>query len=201
MSFRLTAALLGILVILGGVVFYVSNQAAPLVATANSKTPQIVSFASADANKLVVSSGKAIMEVDKSGSNWQLVQPTKGPADPNRVQGWLDQLSALTADRVITDTTDLGQYGLTSPGFTTEVTLTTGKKVMISFGDKTPDQGDYYARVAGSNPVYLVSATLGDDLKSALTSPPVPVPTPTLAPPLPANALPPSPAVVPTPTA
>ncbi|HUX87139.1 MAG TPA: DUF4340 domain-containing protein [Chloroflexota bacterium] len=201
MNFRLTAALLGILVLLGGVVYYVSNQASPSAATASAKTPQIVTFASAEVSKLIVSSGKTTMEVDKSGANWQLVQPTKGPADPNRVQGWLDQLSALTADRVITDTTDLGQYGLTSPTFTTEVTLTAGKKVTISFGNKTPDGGDYYARVAGSNPVYLVSATLGDDLKSAMTQPPVPVPTQTIAPTLPANALPPTPVVVPTPTA
>ncbi|HLH72626.1 MAG TPA: DUF4340 domain-containing protein [Chloroflexota bacterium] len=200
MSYRLTAVLLAILVILGGVVFYVTKQPSSSASGANSSTPQIVSFSSTDASKLVITGGNTTMEVDKSGADWKIAQPIQGAADTNRVQGWLDQLSTLTADRVITDTSDLGQFGLATPGFTTSVTLSSGKQISLSFGNKTPDQGDYYVRVAGTGPIYLVSATLGDDLKSALTQPPKALPTPTVAPTLPPQALPPTPAGTPTPT-
>lgn len=184
----MTAILLGVLVILGGVVYALSNQPTPNEASAKAKTPQILSFATNDATRLVIRGGEKTTEIDRAGSTWNLVQPVQTPADAARVEGWLDQLGSLTADRVIDSATDLGQYGLTQPKLTVEVTLPAGKSATLRLGDKTPDGSEYYAQVPNDSRVYLVNAPLGDDLQNALTTPPKALPTPTPLPTLaPAN--------------
>ncbi|MGH2459175.1 MAG: DUF4340 domain-containing protein, partial [Chloroflexota bacterium] len=130
---------------------------------------------------------------------WQLVKPVATPADANRVQDWLDQLGNLNADQVVQGaSTNLAQYGLSTPKLHVQVSLSTGKSASLMLGDKTPDGSDYYAQVPGDQHVYLVNAPLGDDLSSALAQPPVaqpsPTPLPTLVPttPSPLPALPPA---------
>jgi len=120
------------------------------------------------------------------------VKPVQTPADAGRVEGWLDQLGTLTADRVINGATDLSQYGLSQPKVNVEVGLSANKSAKLVLGDKTPDGSDYYAQVQNDKNVYLVNAPLGDDLQSALSSPPKAVPTPTALPTL----VPPSPSAV-----
>lgn len=175
----MTAILLGILVILGGVVYAVSQQPTPDEARAKAKTPQILSFATNDATRLVISGGEKTTEVERAGSSWTLRKPIETPADAARVEGWLDQLGNLTADRVIDGATDLKQYGLAPAKLSVEVSLPSGKSARLLLGDKTPDGSDYYAQVANDQKVYLVSAPLGDDLQNALTAPPKATPTPT----------------------
>jgi hypothetical protein len=203
-SYRTTVVLLAVLVILGGVVYYVNQGPAPS-ATAVTPTPQVVSFVTTDATKLVLTGGSQTTTVSKSGATWDLVQPPLGPADATRVEGWIDQLGNLTADRAITTTADLATYGLTQPKLNVQVDLTGGKTVRLLFGDKTPDGADYYVRVPGdpakAKSVYLVNAPLGDDLLSALKTPPTAPPTPTPGPtlvPVGTLTLPPVPAATPT---
>lgn len=202
MSYRMTAILLAVLIVLGGVVYYVQQQPAPK-STAAKSNPSVLSFSPTDATKLVISSGDKATEVSRQGSNWTLVKPEAGSADNARVQGWIDQIGNLTADRAIDNPSDLSSYGLTKPKLNVEVDLGGGKTVKLVFGDKTPDGSDYYVQVpsdpAKAKAVYLISAPLGDDLISALTKPPkalpTPTPLPTLAPAPSANAPLPSPTV------
>lgn len=198
----MTAILLAVLIVLGGVVYYVQQQPTPQ-STAAKSNPTVVSFSSADATKLVISSGDKSTEVSRQGSSWNLVKPETGTADSARVQGWIDQIGNLTADRAIDNPSDLSSYGLSKPKLNVEVDLGGGKTVKLVFGDKTPDGSDYYVQVpsdpAKAKAVYLISAPLGDDLISALTKPPralpTPTPLPTLAPAPSANAPVPSPTV------
>jgi hypothetical protein len=109
----------------------------------------------------------------------------------------VDQLANLSAERSIDDVTDLATYGLTSPRLNVEVDMNDGKLVKVQFGDKTPDGGAYYVRLADdalrAKTVYLIGSPLGDDLNSALTKPPIALPTPTPFPTLaPASLTPPS---------
>lgn len=168
---------------LAGVVYYLSQQPTPQEAANKSKTPQIMSFATTDATRLVISSGEKTTEIDRSGTGWQLVKPVQTPADANRVQDWLDQLGSLNADQVVQGaSTDLTQYGLSQPKLNVEVGLTAGKSTQLMLGGKTPDGNDYYAQVPNDKQVYLVNSPLGDDLNSALAQPPKAQPTPTALP-------------------
>jgi hypothetical protein len=199
MSYRTTVVFLVVLIILAGAVYYLQQQPTAANVAQQQKTPQIVTFASTDATKLVVSSTDKTTSLVKSGTIWNLEQPQPGPADNGRVNGWADQLGQLTADRVIDGATDLGTYGLAQPKFLLEVDLQGGTTVKLAFGDKTPDGSDYYVRFPDdqtkAKSVYLVNAPLGDDLSSALTKPPQAVATPAALPtlvPLPASAITPA---------
>jgi len=188
--------------VLAGVVYVVSQQPTPQEAADKAAHPQILNFQTVDASRLVISDGSKTTELRRDGTVWNLVKPIQTPADATRVDGWLDQLSTLTADRVIEGSSDLGQYGLAPPKLNVDVTLKDGKSARLVLGDKTPDGVDYYAQVPDQKAVYLVSAPLGDDLKSALTNPPKAQPTPTPLPTLVPNVtatLPP--AATPTPAA
>lgn len=167
------------LIVLAGVVYYVSQQPTPQEAQANANNPTILSFATTDATKLVITGGGKTTEIDRTGNGWQIVKPIQTPADPSRVNDWLSQLGNLTADQKVKSSSDLAQYGLTRPELNVTVSLQAGKSARLTLGDKTPDGNDYYAQVPNDQAVYLVSATLGDDLKSALTNPPKARPTPT----------------------
>jgi len=186
MSYRTTAILLAVLIILAGAVYYLQKQPTAAEVAQQQKTPQIVNFATTDATKLVVSGTITTTSIVKSGTTWNLEQPQPGPADNGRVNGWADQLGQLTADRVIDGASDLGTYGLAQPKFSVEVDLQGGKTVKLAFGDKTPDGSDYYVWFPDdqtkAKSVYLVNAPLGDELSSALTKPPQAVPTPTALP-------------------
>ena len=184
MSFRVTAALLAVLIVLGGVVYYVSQQPAPSTSSQGQSTSVILSFAANSVSKLVLTGSGKTTEIDQSGGNWVL-GATKEPADSGRVGGWVNTLAQLTADRTIDNPTSLATYGLTTPKLTLTVAMG-DKSAVVDFGDKTPDGGDYYVRLPNdstrSKSVYLVSSSLGDDLLSALTTPPKAPPTPTAGP-------------------
>jgi hypothetical protein len=185
-SYRTTAVLLAVLIVLAGVVYYVQKQPASDQAVASAKQPQIVSFNPSQATKLIITGGGKTTEVDRNGSAWKVSKPQEIDADGSRVDGWVAQIGNLTADRAIDSPSDLGTYGLAQPKLNVEVDLSSGGPVDLAFGDKTPDGADYYVRVpndsAKSKSVYLVGATLGDDLNSALTTPPKALPTPTPGP-------------------
>lgn len=186
------------MIVLAGVVYYVSQQPTPQDLANKAKTPRILSFASTDATTLTISSGSSTTEVQRSNSSWQLVKPVATPADANRVQDWLDQLGSLNADQVVQGaSSDLSQYGLSKPKLDVEVGLTSGKAATLKLGGKTPDGSDYYAQVPGDKNIYLVNAPLGDDLNSALAKPPVATPTPTPLPTLVPTTQTPLPAVTP----
>jgi hypothetical protein len=180
-SFRTSGALLLILAVLAGVVYYVMQQPSPDQSA--TKTTPVVTFTAADATKVTVSAADKTTELDRGANSWTIVKPDSGPAEASQVEGWVSQMGSLSADRVIDNPTDLKTYGLAQPKFNVEIDLKTGSPVKLEFGDKTPDGADYYVRVssdaAKAKSVYLIGASLGDDLNAALTKPPKALPTPT----------------------
>ncbi len=205
MSYRATAALLAVLLILGGVVYFTSQSPAPSAAGAADKPVPILALTPTSVTKIVIVGTDKTTEVSKKGDAWEIVQPTAGPADSARIGGWVDQLATLSAQRTIDDAGDLSTYGLATPRIKLEVGLSDGKSVNLQFGDKTPDGGAFYVRLpddaAKAKAVYLIGSSLGDDLTSALAKPPVAIPTPTPLPTLvPATITPPGAAGTPTAT-
>lgn len=201
MSYRPTAILVALLIVLGGVVYYVMQQP---VATKSPETqyPPVITFGPDEANRIAIIGPSQTAELVKTGGNWMIGGAGDQPADNGRIQGWISQLSNLIADREITDAEDISTYGLTTPKFRLEIDLGGGKQAKLVFGDKTPDGGDYYVQVpddpAKAKSVYLIGSYLGDDLLSALTSPPKALSTPTPAPTLaPLDLTPPAPATTP----
>ncbi|MGE3820572.1 MAG: DUF4340 domain-containing protein, partial [Isosphaeraceae bacterium] len=106
------------------------------------------------------------VELVREERRWRMIEPLRTPADPDRVEGLVAEISALhvadeTAGFVADDVTDLGPFGLDKPAFT--FTLTPfrdgGLPRSIQIGNPVPDHPDQrYAMRVGQNDVVRVVA-------------------------------------------
>ncbi len=199
MKLRNTIILLVVLVVLGGYAWYISNNnVAPITGAATgtpAPTPVVMFDVVTDkVNKFQVTDLKKnlTVSVTRQGDNWHMDQPKDSDTDLLKIDSTLSQLSHLEATRVLTNTTDLGQFGLTSPSIQATMVLTDSTQFVLKIGDETPDKADYYALKGDDKTVYLISASIGQALIDYLDQPPYPpTPTPTPLPSLTPTATPP----------
>ena len=87
----------------------------------------------------------------------------------------------MQAADTITQTSDLATFGLDKPKMS--VMLKTGgaapRKTTLLVGNQTPDVVNYYVKVEGKDPVYIVSNAAIEPMKSWFTAPPKAQPTST----------------------
>ena len=187
MNFRVTGALLIVLALLGGVVWYSelrdkgsTDAAAP---GASGSQVQIQKFADQDVRQLVVTKADQQVEVDRpEGGAWTL-QPSGQNADSVRVSSVLFRLTNLQATKKVADApTDLAQYGLDSPSLTVSTTLADGTAFPLLLGGRSPTEAGTYVKKGDDPTVYLISSQLGTDLEKLISDPPIERPTPTPAP-------------------
>jgi hypothetical protein len=182
---RNTLILLAILVVLGAYVYFfemrtpeagtsVGGGEADNLAVFDLVENDIVGLSVADAHGAITSLSR------EPNQPWQLTAPTQEPADDFRVTTMVSRLARLRASRVLTDVTDLANYGLTTPVLTATLAISGGAKVSLVAGDQTPDKSGYYALHVGTPNVYILFSNVVDDLKGFVSEPPVqPTPTPT----------------------
>lgn len=110
------------------------------------------------------SGGGGVIQLTKSGSDWNLVKPVQAPADFTAVEAVLGQLQSAQMLAVEPgDATDLRKYGLERP----EVTATLGAgstRATLQIGAKADDQG-FYARDASKPLVFRISTAVADELR------------------------------------
>jgi hypothetical protein len=113
---------------------------------------------------------------ETSAQAWEMLLPTPLPpdkVDQARVNGAATRMGYLTASRVITNVTDLAQYGLEPPELTVTLTISNGQEIMLYTGNETPVQNNRYIRLAGDDKmVYLVFSFAVDDLHRLIDEPP-----------------------------
>src|SRR5262249_21613088 len=106
--------------------------------------------------------GGEITVVEKSDAGkWSITQPKPLGADQDSVGSMVSSLSSLTSDRLIEDkATDLGSYGLASPGLEVVVTKKDGKTEDLLIGDDTPTGGSAFVKLKNDPRVFSVSSTV-----------------------------------------
>ncbi len=113
--------------------------------------------------------------------DWRMVQPDllqPEAIDQVWVNGAATRLARLTPHQVITNVTNLTEYGLTSPILTVTLTISDGQKITLYAGDKTPVDDNRYVRLASDDrTVFLAFSFAIDDLVALLNKPSL-VPTP-----------------------
>lgn len=111
-----------------------------------------------------------------AAQEWAMLLPTPLPPDKIdqvRVNGAATRMGHLTASRVITNVTDLAQYGLDPPELTVTLTISDGQKIMLYTGAATPVNNNRYVRLVGDDKtVYLVFSFAVDDLRRLIDEPP-----------------------------
>jgi len=76
-------------------------------------------------------------------------------------------LTSLAAERVLTDTTVVESFGLSSPTLSVEI-IGQSRTQALDVGKPTPIGGAVYAQRRGSPPVYLLSARTLSDLRQLM---------------------------------
>ena len=202
--YRTTLIMLGLLVALGVVALLVNNSR---TGTEGTPTPEPVQYVWESTEPVVgldVVSGTArvVLRQDETVASWRIEQPVQGDSDSFAVATIADAFKSLQAASVLTEATNLAEFGLDKPGLTVTATYsgTTSPRVLL-VGGPTFDGAGYYAKLPDSETVYVVTNGTIEPLRSWLTAPPLAPPTATppqltIAPT--ASATPPAPLVSPT---
>ncbi len=117
--------------------------------------------------------------------DWEMLLPIPAPPDwldQARVNGAATRMGKLTASQVITNVSNLAQYGLDPPQLTVTLTISNGQKIILYPGAETPiDNNRYLLTAVDEQSVYVISSFAIDDLRRLLDDPPLtPAPRPTI---------------------
>lgn len=160
---RGTTTLLGLLVLagLGGYIYFIDAKR-PLT---DEETKERV-FTSAVADDIeeieigLKNGGRTT--VRKTNGRWAITAPEAAPADEGELSSIAGSLATLDIQREVEpNATDMARYGLEPPAIDLAF-RTRGQKEpsRIHFGDTAPAGGELYARLPGSNRVFLVQSFL-----------------------------------------
>ena len=159
---RLTTTIV-LLVVLGGLVGYIyfvdSRNETP---DPNAK-PKAFELTADNIEELQFKSPDGeTARVQRTGDNWQLMEPVKADADNGVVGTVTSNLSTLEVQRVVEESpADLAQYGLGMPRIDVGFRLRGQKDFQrLLVGDKTATGGDLYAKRGDEKRVILISSFL-----------------------------------------
>ncbi|MFL5733015.1 MAG: DUF4340 domain-containing protein [Chloroflexia bacterium] len=195
--YRTTIILVAVLLVLAGVAYLLNNKP-------GTGSGEGVGTPTVDASKYVWQESSAVDSIDViSGTKhvslrkditstiWSLIAPIQGDADAYSVDSEATALQNLQALTVLTSATDLSQYSLDKPAM--QVLIRAGgdkpTKHTLLVGTTTIDGAGYYVKESDKAPVYVVSNTTIEPLRSWLDTPPKAQPTAT---PLPITVVPPT---------
>jgi len=149
---------LGVLVVLGGLVWWFNKH--PTANTA-SKTPPAPKLISVDAKQIddivLAKTGSDPVELAKLADSWTIAKPTPMPADQDAVGMLTSTLATLNADRLIDDhPASLNDFGLANPAVEVDVTVKGGKTTKLLLGSDTPAATGTYAKLGSDPKVYTI---------------------------------------------
>jgi len=120
---------LGVLIVLGGTVWWTNKHPATDAKASTSASPKIISV---DAKEIqgvrIAKTGSEPVELAKLADRWEIAKPIPMPADQDAVGTLTSALATLNGDRLIDEhPASLNEFGLTNPPVEVDVTLKGGK--------------------------------------------------------------------------
>ena len=168
-----TNAVIGVvfLALLGFVYFYELKGGKEREEEAQ-QAKQLLRFSQHEAQGLTLVRGDSTVVLQRSGEDWNLLQPVEAPADQEAVERLLRNLEETERERVLEDSAALAadpslaaQYKLTRPRL--KVVLATAQGVLdtLFFGGDSPTERFTYVQQSGSNrQIFAVRAWRFDNL-------------------------------------
>jgi hypothetical protein len=146
---RSFVGLLAILVALGAYLYFVESKRDP-AETGEKRDKVFTVEADAIEEVTVKAESGERTTLRKTGSEWQLVEPTTAPADATEISGITSNLARLEQERLVEENpSDLAEFGLAEPRI--EVSFKAGgNEQRLLIGSKTPTGADLYAKTSAS---------------------------------------------------
>lgn len=155
---RTLAVLLVLVLVLGGLLWFVSrSNAAEEAASSAAAEGSILlsSFAAGDVTSIRYAYGGETLTLNYDSGSWTLADDPDYHLDASACNTMVTALASLNAKRQLT--AQPGEdYGLADPAVTVTVTAA-GKTNTFAFGTENPVTGDLYVQKAGDDAVYTVS--------------------------------------------
>jgi hypothetical protein len=124
-------------------------------------------------------SGRAVELAKDASGAWSLQEPGPQPAEQTSAASAISGLTSLAVNSTITTTTDLAPFGVLSPTYQLQVSLSDGRRLVAAIGDKAPTGSAYYVLREGETNVVTINTFGIDSLIGLLDNPPVVPPTAT----------------------
>ncbi|MBI5649656.1 MAG: DUF4340 domain-containing protein [Chloroflexi bacterium] len=191
MNQRNTLILVAVLALLAGYVYFFEINKTPEQLSAQLGTPTappqayIFQLDQKQVRELLVRDLRDGREAHlaRNEKGWQILKPVNAPADSEKIEQALGYITTLQATRVLTNVTDIKQFGLGNATLELRVTMQDGAPFALTVGDKTADGASYYVAYTGAtNQVFIVSTFVLEGAKVLLDKPPLeptPLPPPT----------------------
>lgn len=165
MRFRTTILLLIVLAGLGGYIYWVDLPQAE----EESKPQKLVEFTAADATALLLTYADFQVDLQKRGDAWHIVRPLETAADSTAVNNLLGALAGCEVKKELSGTsTDLAQYGLSTPFVTVKVKVADRELPVVRVGKNAPVGFTTYLQRAADGPILLANASLRSSLDKKL---------------------------------
>ena len=193
---RNTLILVALFALMFGYVYFVEQNKTPeqLGTPVPTALPRFFSVTAGDVKTIEVRDLRAprTVQLSRTYSDWQVVQPIAKPADTPTVDSVLSQIANLSASRVLTNVTDIAPFGFVTATLEVRLIMSDTTTYALTVGDKTPDGFNYYAVYTGDkSKVFVISTSTIDTINDWLATPPYqPTATPTAT-----ATLPPTPTI------
>ncbi len=151
--------LLVVLVGLGAYLYFVESKRDPMDTGEKREKVFTVEADAIEEVSVKAESGERTT-LRKSGSEWQVVEPSAAPADATEISGITSNLARMEQERLVEENPgNLADFGLAEPRI--EVGFKAGSNEgRLLIGSKTPTGADLYAKTAASPRVFLVASYL-----------------------------------------
>ena len=158
---RSTLVLLVVALGLGGYIFFVERHRSP--ASEPEPNEQLFDFEADDVTELRVGAGEdTVTELRRTEGGWQVLAPVQAAADDSATSAIASTLASLELQRVVEEgPVDLEPFGLAEPALDIGFTLDAadGPRHLL-IGEQTPTGADRYAKLGGSDRVFLIAGYL-----------------------------------------
>ncbi|MCE5196820.1 MAG: DUF4340 domain-containing protein [Negativicutes bacterium] len=96
----------------------------------------------------------------KANQTWQAADDAALAIDQSYPAAMVAALTSLTASRQLSGSELTGEYGLTAPSYVYVITTKDQREIVLTVGDRSSVNSDYYLSISGRDFVYLVNDTL-----------------------------------------
>lgn len=189
---RTTLIIAAIFLLLGGYIYFFELNKTPEQLSQQLGTPTatpqryaiLLDASQVKSVEIADLRGPRLVKLTRTDTGWQVNQPIDKVADRFEVESAVGALTSLKATRVLTNVTDLGQYGFITPTLEVRLIMSDTKQYALTLGNKTPNGLAYYAVYTGDkSQIFLIDSSGIETVRNWLDTPPYePTPTPTFTP-------------------